>query len=453
MSTKKEKLGEAQAAAAAADALRKLAESATPETGKPGLPEPEPENDYEDYEEGTDDENQSAGKEVTQKDQKDFTPKDQKDFVALEARITAGKRQAFESLRAIRWRQLWRLILDGQEKQLYSSFDAYCEDRWGHTRQWVTHGTNWLRIMEELEGLGFPVPHLTVKAAQGLLSDRLAEAGGLRAVLDEAKEDGVPLDRDHLREIVVRRADYNYLSKEGYQGNERPAAKTYAEYKMDLVMVNNMGDGPCTHRIIDDAQKLDGNFADNLVSLCQQQRTLPRPNLLMTVLTGKALEEVVGRLKAVISDQAEIDEKKNLLKAKKKELRERLQDNGLKKIREETKKLEQELREKGALKNTNGSPPPTSAGEPPTLSVVSDKEDDDDQEETEPDNDVYFGLDNAHKHLAQALTSEWPADESELNAILLKTQECEDRLAEITAKVKELLADVEQPEAVPNGND
>jgi len=42
-----------------------------------------------------------------------------------------------------------------------------------------------------------------------------------------------------------------------------------------------------------------------------------------------------------------------------------------------------------------------------------------------------------------------------LNAILAKAQECENKLAEICAKAKELLADAdaEQPEAIPNGND
>ena len=82
-----------------------------------------------------------------------------------------------------------------------------------------------------------------MKAAQGLLTGRLQEAGGLRAVLEEAKEDGVPLDRDHLREIVNRRAEFNHYSKDGTQGVTKPAAMTYADYKKDLATVKELGDG------------------------------------------------------------------------------------------------------------------------------------------------------------------------------------------------------------------
>jgi hypothetical protein len=44
-------------------------------------------------------------------------------------------------------------------------------------------------------------------------------------------------------------------------------------------------------------------------------------------------------------------------------------------------------------------------------------------------------------------------DEGEVSLLLGTARECETKLAEITAKAKELLADAEEPEAVPNGND
>ena len=55
-------------------------------------------------------------------------------------------------------------------------------------------------------------------------------------------------------------------------------------------------------------------------------------------------------------------------------------------------------------------------------------------------------------HSKRALDSEWPDDSEELNRILLKTQECETALAEINAKAKESLADVEEPEPIPSGD-
>jgi hypothetical protein len=42
---------------------------------------------------------------------------------------------------------------------------------------------------------------------------------------------------------------------------------------------------------------------------------------------------------------------------------------------------------------------------------------------------------------------------AELNSILDAAQECETKLAEITVKAKELLADAQEPKAVPSGND
>ena len=244
-----------------------------------------------------------------------FTEKDRKDLPALERKIASGTRQTAEAYRAIRKRQLWRLHKSDQSNQLFPTFDAYCESH-GHTRQWVTHLTNWLTITEELARLGIK-EQLSVRAAQGLLPGRLKDAGGLRAVLTEAKEDGVTFDRDALREIVLRRADHNDWSKEGKEGGSKPAAKTYAAYKKDLATVAELGDYKGDYNVISTAQKAEGDFADNLVAACQQEHVLPPPQKLLVVLTGKPLEDVVGRLKEVAKENAEIEEKKKLLATRK----------------------------------------------------------------------------------------------------------------------------------------
>ncbi len=410
-----------------------------PADGKPGLPEPEPEPEYLDYSEEDaegEDEQSNEAEEIT------FTEKDRKDLPLLEQRADSGGRQQAEAIREIRQRQLWRLILDDDGQQLFSTFEEYCQDRLGHPRQWVTHLTNWLRVLEEMDRLGIK-ERLTVKAAQGLLFGRLEIAGGLRAVLEEAKEDGVTLDRDHLREIVIRRAEFNYWSTDGKDGITKPAATNYAEYKKDLATVKELGDGPSSSDVVTKAKALDGDLAENIVAICKQERVLPRPESLLVVLTGEGLKQLVGRLKDLGREQAEITERKARLKELNQQLRE-----GQKKEREEKKALEQELKAKGVLKvkakpqdDPSQSPSPT----PPEV-------EDDEATEPEPEREVSTSLQTALENLDVALTGDWPEEESQLNAVLLKAQECETTLAEVVAKAKELLADAQEPDAVPSGN-
>jgi hypothetical protein len=190
------------------------AESMSPEGGKPGLPlevlEDEGTVDYEDEAEEQED-----------TDDVTFSEQDRRDLPLLEQKVEAGKRQAFEALREIRQRQLWKVLQNNQGEQRYSTFDGYCEERWGHSRQWVTHATNWLTVTEEMERLGITdPPHLSVKAAQGLLIGRLKEAGGLQAVLQEVKEDGSPLNSsttlpERITRLSCRRFSFHNKSGAG----------------------------------------------------------------------------------------------------------------------------------------------------------------------------------------------------------------------------------------------
>jgi len=418
---------------AAAEVLVDLAEA---DNGKQSLPELEPEEPDE-YEPDVEEDAEADKSDFT------FTDQDAKDFPRLEKQVTGGERQAAEAYREIRQRQLWRLLKDAEGKQVYSNFEAYCKERHGHPRQWVTHLTNWLATTEELERLGIKdPPHLSVRAAQGLLiGSRLKDAGGLRAVLTEAKDDGVPLDRDDLREIVLRRAEYNYRSKEA--GSKKPAATSYAEYKADCQTVKQLGDGPTDYEIVAKAKELDGDFADNLVALCQQQRVLPRADNLLAALTGKPLGDVVARLKEVAKESAEIDEKKELLATRRKQIRAMQQEGGLRKLKEEAKALEQELEAKGVLKKKQKGARQKQAG------PADSNEGDDDAETNEVCNNLVMAL----EYLDEALICEWPEDDTcQLNAIVVAAQKCEAKLTEITAKAKELGADVQEPEAVPSGD-
>jgi hypothetical protein len=417
--------------------------------GKQCLPELDPEGSAEEYEPDAVPEPDLEGPGASEPDgERKITERDRRDFPRLEKQVHGAIRQAAEAYREIRQRQLWQLIQDENGKQLYQSFEEYCQDRHGHPRQWVTHLTNWLAKTEEMERLGIKdPPHLSVRAAQGLLAGRLKEAGGLRAVLEEAKEDGVPFDRDHLREIVLRRAEFNCRSKEG--GSLKPAAETYAEYKADLEMVKELGDGQTSWDVVNRAKTLDGDFSDNLVTLCQQERVLPRTDNLLAVLTGESLRGAVNRLKDVGKEQADIEEKKKLLATRKKQIREMQKEGGLMKLKEEAKALEQELEAKGVLKKKKGQGPIDTAVEvQPQIAEVQETE----GQEFEA-SEVRIKLKTALEHLGEALICAWPDDDGELNRILLASQGCESKLAEITVRVKELLADVEEPEAVPSGND
>jgi hypothetical protein len=120
------------------------------------------------------------------------------------------------------------------------------------------------------------------------------------------------------------------------------------------------------------------------------------------MLTGEPLKKVVGRLKGVGGGQAQVEEKKLTFRKGK----------GLKR------------RSKSHVEN-----------------------------KAEPDSHVCTSLKAAWEILDKALSGEWPEDEALLNAILLKARECEDKLAEITVRAKELLARVEEPEAVPSAHD
>lgn len=350
-----------------------------------------------------------------------FTEEDRRDFNALEQKVETGKRQAFEALRTIRQRQLWKLIRSNHGEQLYKTFDQYIEDRWGHTRQWVTHGTNWLAITEEMERLGITEPpHLTIKAAQALVSGRLTEAGGLRGVLEEAAQDGVPLDQSHLQEIVQRNADYSYYSVNGQEGTDKPAATTYGQYKKDLALVKDVLGGGKSYVVWTEAEKLEGSLTDNLVAVCEERGELPDTKRLLAVFTGEALHDVVVKLTPLAANLKDIEAKKSLLTARKKELDELRQSQGIRRLKEETKALEEDLVKAGVLTKRKGT-------------SQDDAENDDAVSDSDP-SDVRSDLTAALESLHSALEDDWEIESEEFDHVLLTIRECEATLKEILVK-------------------
>lgn len=177
------------------------------------------------------------------------------------------------------------------------------------------------------------------------------------------------------------------------------------------------------------------------------------------VWSGKPLEEIVARLKEVGKESAEIEEKKKLLAARKAQIRAMQQEGGLKTLKDEEKALEAELVAMGALvPKKKGKPQKEQGPAEPTLRLADTPGASGGNEEEPEDaevSDVRDNLASALDYLDDALTGDWPdiQDANELNAILVAAQDCETKLAEITVKAKELLADIDvEPEAVPSGD-
>lgn len=213
-----------------------------------------------------------------------------------------------------------------------------------------------------MEAAGIKDTILTVDAAQGLLPGRLNEAGGLLAVLQEAKADGVQFNKGNLRAIVLRRANYHFWCNT--DGPRKPAASTYQEYKQDCLIATRLGKG--TWGIVTDAKKLPGDIADNLLKLCKERNQMPVGEDLLTVATGQTLQEIVARLGSLTEHLADLEDKKTRLATIEKEIRE-IQRGGLRKLKEDAQSIRKDLVEKGVLKPKTMEPPKNDGCQPKAM--------------------------------------------------------------------------------------
>jgi polyhydroxyalkanoate synthesis regulator phasin len=266
--------------------------------------------------------------------QKKLTVKDQEDFNVLEEKLRHGTRLKAEALREIRFRGLWRLATN-ETGEKYPTFDAYCQERWNCSRQYVTQLTNWLRVREELESMGLE-SDISVKAAQGLLPSRIESAGGIRVVLEEAQGDGVAFSFDGLREITLRRAEYESWK------NEMPAAD-YETYKQDLKIAEQLAACPHANFLLDKAKSKEGNLVENIVTISRENKAVPYPDSLVREFTGDELVHVVDDLLAVAHEAQTIVEKKEALHSLNAEIKKLQEEGGLVAKRQHAKQLKEEL--------------------------------------------------------------------------------------------------------------
>jgi hypothetical protein len=239
----------------------------------------------------------------------DFTDRDCQDLTVLERQAkTAGLEEA-KALREIRQRQLWKSIKDEDGKRRYQTFDDYCQERLGHTRQFVTQRCNWLARMELLASCrakGFDVPAVLNPTACNSLyrldlcghfrgTDAEKEEQGLRAVLCEAVNDGLKLTGDNLRTVCERLKAYY-----GALGSDKPAAPTYADYKDDCKMLEEIAgmswDWNIHGIVVKEQQESGASYAESVGKVYLQEGKRPKNSALLHHATGDDLRLVVDQL-------------------------------------------------------------------------------------------------------------------------------------------------------------
>jgi hypothetical protein len=133
-----------------------------------------------------------------------FTDQDRADLKRLEGVIKDAVVQTFTALREIRTRKLYLLAKDAKGKP-YTNFDSYVEERFGHTRQWVTQGTQWLEVKETMSELGIK-DKLAIRAAQAFSS--LPEGLDVPTILKEVVGDDLPLTEPNIRACIERQGEF-----------------------------------------------------------------------------------------------------------------------------------------------------------------------------------------------------------------------------------------------------
>jgi hypothetical protein len=410
----------------------------------------------------------------------DFTEEDKADLSDLEGRVSSGCRTTFAALREIRNRKLWQLHKDEDGNRLYKSFagktgKSYVKTRFGFTSQWVTRGLNWLRVMETFDRLGVEPPPLSVDAAQALNPDHLKRAGGLLAVFKEAQEDGLTLTLEHLKQIVDRRSEFFG------GGEEKPAAKSYEDFRRDILVVERLPqEGASPSAVVNailsvcgDEDEEDEDFdadrltvakalerygdkvdaeavAEELLVLCENYDCLPDASDLLLVFSGQQLEDVVSELETLATDRADTKRELAELEQWKAEKKKLLEADHLKTLTEKIKARTEALEKQGVLKskpkpatdgNGKGGSAEASGPKPAEAEVQKSK--------------VREKLDLALKHVNEALESAWPDAPAENEELLEVVKDIQKALEAVAKKATDVLAEARntpQPAAIPTNS-
>lgn len=344
-----------------------------------------------------------------------LSDQERKDLAKYEAQIDKGLRQSAEALRAIRDGRLYR--------EDYSSWDSYCMARWRFSGTTGDNKIAWLRMTELIEerlGEGFSLGTVEAKALLRLQDKPEMAAEALVAAEERAKSEGRKRQAADVAAEVERRREYSLwdsipglMSLDEFESLRSAGV---SRYDMEVVIPK-----------IRNKQAEGMTFEDAI----------------------EATEMVANRRKAKAKE-----EKKAALEAARRRVKEIKQSSDLTAAQEEVNRLKQEIAELDGVQDGDGK----GGGEVKRLKLANldgqevgdqDEEPDSSHDESPPASEVRQSLDSALESLDDALTGDWPVEDAdELDRILAVAEDIEKKLAEITAKAKELLADVEEPEAV-----
>lgn len=231
------------------------------------------------------------------------------DLLRREDFIRNNRDTAAEEMRRIRVSREWKLHRNETGGQRFDTYDDYCGHIYGESRQWVTreiHRYEAGKILAEL--YGETVPKLTRWAAQGLFSSGLQAAGGMRTVLQEAKDDGVKLTSLNLRTIISRRVTFA----------DGVAAKTYDQYKQDCELwqltFNSLNDivededivydSIYEIRDLPDGLKATNTFIEDVLARSKRKKKFPGSTI-TKYLSGETLKMLCAKLVDILKPQPE----------------------------------------------------------------------------------------------------------------------------------------------------
>jgi hypothetical protein len=268
------------------------------ESGKESLPPPQPEPgpELELVEEDA-----GSSEDVAPRQ---WTEADREGFRQANADVDEGQLKMAKALRLIRRTGWWKQVVDDQGNQVYRRFDDWCLAEKGITRQRCTQLTNWATAVETAKRLGIPV-QLSPHAAQSLVPERVRQAGGLRAVLEECRRRFDKFTGKNLSLTVNALANWARLSALPEGDADKPQVQGYDEYLEDLAEAMEVLGDPHESGKFDlvrqakrQAQEEGVPVGDVLLKRAEEEDVLPRANDLLTVATGEDLKELLGELAA-----------------------------------------------------------------------------------------------------------------------------------------------------------
>jgi len=325
-----------------------------------------------------------------------LTKKEKEALETFEAQIDKGLRQSAESLRAIRDGRLYR--------EEFASWESYCSARWHFSGTSGDNKITWLKIAELLEAKFGKEVKLGVVQAKELLKlwdypELLVEA--LVAADENAASEGRKRKDDDVRSEAERRLSF-------VRNQQVPELMSLAEFE---------------------ALKDSGIQEHNLSHVVEFVREKQGEGLNFDEAMDVTEDVVVARTR---KNKAAKESELRTLNAKIRSIQEK---DDLQNLLNRKKSLQTEIANLDYEKETGDNANEREVG----LRVVANDPDNTD----EPESEVWPNLEDAFHSLEAAFSGIWPEQRPDaLDEIRILAENCEDKLAEIVAKVKEILADV-----------